>query len=116
MSTTASFAGASTYSTIAFAPITTNPSVAANGVSASNVPISTTSATINGNMVASFPGYSVLMRTGYTDTNGNILGLLIVRASCRRQRVRAARSHTHVCPHVEMRAAHRMRTATRCTT
>jgi hypothetical protein len=40
-------------------------------------------ATINGNTVATFSGYSVLMRTGYTDTNGNILGLLIVRASSR---------------------------------
>ena len=57
--------------------------MAANGVSLSNFPVSTVQATINGNTVVSFPGYSVLMRTGYTDTSGNILGLLLVRAALR---------------------------------
>lgn len=84
MSTTASFAGAAQYSTIAFAPILTNLPVASNGVSASNLPIASTSAVINGN-TATFPGYSVIMRTGYTDpVTGAVLGQLIVRArACR---------------------------------
>ena len=34
--------------------------------------------TINGTAVA-FPGFVTIVRTGYTDLNGNTLGLLIVR-------------------------------------
>jgi hypothetical protein len=103
VSTTSSFAGAPRYSTIAFAPIITNPPVATNGASISNLPLSSVQATINGNITATWPGYSVLMRTGYTDTNGNILGLLTVRAASRFGLLACALTHAaHSLPTQDM--------------
>ena len=75
---------ATTYSTLAFAPIPTNPT----GM-ASNYFQATSSATING-VVMPLDGYSVLARSGYTDLNGNVLGALLVRARARVARRRCA--------------------------
>ncbi len=62
------------YSTLAFAPVATNPS----GL-VSNSPQMTSSATING-VATPLSGFQVLARSGWVDTNGNVLGLILVRA------------------------------------
>ena len=59
--------------TIAFSPISTNPTVAA-----SNNFRATSGAVINGAAVT-LSGYNVFARSGYADTNGAVLGLIMVR-------------------------------------
>jgi hypothetical protein len=65
---------ATTYSTLAFAPVANNPSAPV-----SNNPQVTNSATVNG-VATPLSGFQVLARSGWTDTNGNVLGLMLVRA------------------------------------
>jgi hypothetical protein len=64
----------SSSNTLAFAPVATNPSAAV-----SNNPQVTNSATVNG-VATPLSGFQVLARSGWTDTNGNVLGLMLVRA------------------------------------
>ena len=64
---------ASTYSTLSFAGVTSNPSAA---VSNSNQV--TSSATING-VATPLGGFQLLARTGWTDTNGVVMGRVLVR-------------------------------------
>jgi hypothetical protein len=61
--------------TIAFNAISTTPTVAA-----SNSFRATTGASING-VAVTLSGYSVLARSGFVDTNGAVLGALMVRHS-----------------------------------
>ncbi len=64
---------ATTYSTIAFTAVPTNPSALV-----SNNPRSSPSATING-VLTPIPSWSVLASSGWVDTTGNVLGQLLVR-------------------------------------
>jgi hypothetical protein len=60
--------------TIAFNPISTNPTaMASNSFRATN------GATVNG-VAMPLSGYNVLARSGFIDTNGAVLGLALVRA------------------------------------
>jgi hypothetical protein len=75
---------ATTISTLQFAPIVVNPSaLVANSVQSTN------SATING-VVTPLSGYETLARSGWVDTNGAVMGLVLVRA---RARVLRRREH-----------------------
>ena len=62
--------------TIAFNAIPVNPSPAA-----SNRFMASKGAVVNG-VATPLSGYQVLARTGFSDTNSRVLGLLLVRARC----------------------------------